>query len=291
MGMYKMQPMLNKAPLKHIFTACTFMLLAIPAVNGGTKNGETKKADFEGRDKAPVNRHVKTFVKTYVGKNRKNLYKIGKRSSSPFVIIDSVFKRYGLPVQLKYLAVVESELQTRAVSKVGAAGPWQLMPATARILGLKINSRHDERKDYCKSTRAAARYLKDLHEEFGDWLLVFAAYNAGEGAVNAAIKQSGSKNFWILRPYLPEETREYIDKYIATCFYFEGVYSPALLSGTYNPSYLKSSKSFARVRPVKFTENKLALKKAETPEEKYNRILRASEEALEGSNRLLRDIR
>jgi membrane-bound lytic murein transglycosylase D len=267
------------------------MLLAVPAVNGGTKNGETNKVDFEGKDKAPVNRHVKIFVKTYIQKNRKNLYKIGRRSSSPFVIIDSVFKRYGLPAQLKYLAVVESELQTRAVSKVGAAGPWQLMPATARILGLKINSHHDERKEYYKSTRAAARNLKDLHKEFGDWLLVFAAYNSGEGTVNGAIKQSGSKNFWRLRSYLPEETREYVDKYIATCFYFEGAYSPALLSGTYNPSYLKSSKLFASAGPVKFTENKLAPKKAETPEEKYNRILRASDEALEKSNRLLRHIK
>ena len=244
--------MLNKAALRYIFPACTLMLFAIPAVNGGTK-----KVESEGKDKAPSDRHVKTFVKTYIRKNRKNLYKIERRSSSPFMIIDSVLKRYGLPAQLKYLAVVESELQTRAVSKVGAAGPWQLMPATARILGLKINSRHDERKDYYKSTRAAARYLKDLHEEFGDWLLVFAAYNSGEGAVNAAIKQSGSKNFWMLRPYLPEETREYVDKYIATCFYFEGVYSPA--------------KSFARARPARFADNKLALNQAETREEKYNR--------------------
>ncbi len=278
--------MSNTAALKYIFTACTFMFLAVPAVDGGTK-----KVDFEGKDKAPMNRQVKQFVKTYIQENRKNLYKIGKRSSSPFVIIDSVFKRYGLPVQLKYLAVVESELQTRVVSKVGATGPWQLMPATARILGLKINSRHDERKDYYKSTRAAARYLKDLHEEFGDWLLVFAAYNSGEGTVNSAIKQSGSKNFWTLRRYLPEETREYVNKFIATCFYFEGVYSPVLLSRTYNLPYLNSSKSFTDIQPVKFTENKLALKKAETSEEKYNRILKESEESLERSNRVLQNIK
>jgi membrane-bound lytic murein transglycosylase D len=281
-----MQNVMNKAALKCIFSACTCMFLAVPAVNGGMK-----KIDSEWKDKAPMNSHVKKFVKTYIRKNSKNLYKIGRRSNSPFVIIDSVFKRYGLPTQLKYLAVVESELQARAVSRVGAAGPWQLMPATARILGLKINARHDERKDYYKSTRAAARYLKDLHEEFGDWLLVFAAYNSGEGAVNAAIKKSGSKNFWMLRRYLPAETREYVDKYIATCFYFEGYYSPALLSATYNPPYLHSSKSFARVRQGKFTENKLNVKKKETPEEKYNRILRASEEALDRSNRLLRKIR
>jgi membrane-bound lytic murein transglycosylase D len=182
-------------------------------------------------------------------------------------------------------------LQTRAVSKVGAAGPWQLMPATARILGLKINSRHDERKDYYKSTRAAARYLKDLHEEFGDWLLVFAAYNSGEGTVNSAIKQSGSRNFWTLRRYLPEETREYVNKFIATCFYFEGAYSAVLLSRTYNLPYLNSSRSFAAIQPVKFTQNKLAPQKTETSEEKYNRILKESEESLERSNRLLQHIK
>jgi hypothetical protein len=220
----KRAPMFNKASLKYIFTICAFIFLVVPAVDGGTN-----KVDFEERNNPPLNRHVKHFVKTYIQENRKNLHKIGQRSSSPFVIIDSVFKRYGLPIQLKYLAVVESELKAMAVSEVGAAGPWQLMPATARMLGLKVNSRHDERKDYYKSTRAAARHLKDLHEEFGDWLLVFAAYNSGTGTVNSAIKQAGSKNFWKLRRYLPEETRDYVNKFIATCFYFEGAYNPVLL--------------------------------------------------------------
>jgi len=285
-GVLKCKTMLYTAFLKYVLTACAFLFLVIPAVDGGTN-----KIDFEGKDKAPMNRHVKQFVKTYIHANRTNLSKIEKRSSSPFVIIDSVFKRYGLPVQLKYLAVVESELKTRAVSKVGAAGPWQLMPATARILGLKVNSRHDERKDYYKSTRAAARYLKDLHEQYGDWLLVFAAYNSGEGTVNSAIKKSETKNFWTLRRFLPEETRDYVNKFIATCFYFEGAYSPALLSKNYNLPYLNSPKSFTDVQPVKFTENKSPLKKAETSEERYNRILKESEESLERSNRQLQKIK
>lgn len=218
-------PMFNPVYIKYFFTTCALLFSVILAVDGGTN-----KHDFEGKDKAAWNMQVKQFVKTYIHENKKNLYKIDKRSSSPFVIIESVFRRYGLPVQLKYLAVVESELNTRAVSKVGAAGPWQLMPATARILGLKINSRYDERKDYYKSSRAAARYLKDLHEEYGDWLLVFAAYNSGESTVNSAIKLSGTTNFWTLRRYLPEETRDYVNKYIATCFYFEGAYGGVLLS-------------------------------------------------------------
>src|ERR1700730_12276742 len=216
--------MQNYTSIKNALITCAMLFAVIPAVDGGTF-----KHYLEVMDKAPLNKHVKQFVKTYIQENGKNLYNIKQRSSSPFIIIDSVLTRFGLPVQLKYLAVIESELKTKAVSKVGAVGPWQLMPATARILGLKINSRCDERKNYYKSTRAAARYLKDLHEEFGDWFLVFAAYNGGEGPVYSAIKQSGSKNFWTLQHYLPEETREYVKKYIATCYYFEGAYSPSLL--------------------------------------------------------------
>jgi membrane-bound lytic murein transglycosylase D len=216
--------MLKLSSIKNIFTTCAFFFIVVPAVDAGTS-----KNDFAGTDKAPLNKHVKRFVKSYIHQNRENLYKIKQRSSYPFVMIDAEFKRYGLPAQLKYIAVVESELKTKAVSKVGAAGPWQLMPATARILGLKINASHDERKNYYKSTRAAARYLKDLHEEFGDWFLVFAAYNSGEVAVNSAIRQSGTRNYWKLQQYLPEETREYVKKFIATCYYFEGAYSPSLL--------------------------------------------------------------
>jgi membrane-bound lytic murein transglycosylase D len=107
-------------------------------------------------DKAPLNKHVKQFVKTYIQENSRNLYNIKQRSSSPFVIIDSVLTQFGLPKQLKYLAVVESELKTKAVSKVGAVGPWQLMPSTARILGLKVTARHDERKNYYKISERPA---------------------------------------------------------------------------------------------------------------------------------------
>jgi membrane-bound lytic murein transglycosylase D len=213
--------MQNYTSIKNALITCAMLFAVIPAVDGGTF-----KHYLEVMDKAPLNKHVKQFVKTYIRENSKNLYNIKQRSASPFIIIDSVLTRYGLPEQLKYLAVVESELKTKAVSKVGAVGPWQLMPSTARILGLKVNAHQDERKDYYKSTKAAARYLKDLYNVYGDWLLVFAAYNGGEATVNAAIKKSGSRNFWTLRSYLPGETKEYVNKFIATCIYFEGVYRP-----------------------------------------------------------------
>jgi membrane-bound lytic murein transglycosylase D len=207
--------------IKYILIICAMVLIVTPAVDAGINGTD---------DRAPINKHVKQFVKSYIQVNRKTLSNIKQRSHSPFTIIDSTFKHYGIPVQLKYLAVVESELKTKAVSRVGAVGPWQLMPGTARILGLKVNARHDERKDYYKSTRAAAMYLKDLHQEFGDWLLVFAAYNGGETNVYAAMHRSASTNYWKLQKYLPKETRDYVNKFIATCYYFEGANSLLMLT-------------------------------------------------------------
>ena len=134
---------------------------------------------------------------------------------------------------------------------------------------------------------AAARYLKDLHEEFGDWFLVFAAYNGGEGPVYAAIKKSGTKNYWTLQNYLPEETREYVKKYIATCYYFEGIYNPVLLSKTKGTSYANTYKTITDLQSVKITTKEMTLAKDETPEEKFNRILKESEESLQKSNQIL----
>jgi membrane-bound lytic murein transglycosylase D len=169
----------------------------------------------------PMNPHAVKFVNDYLKKNNEILELMKKRSDRYFKIIDPVFQKYGLPVELKYLAVIESELKSTAVSRVGAAGPWQLMPATARILGLKVNSKRDDRKHYYKSTVAAAMYLKDLYKEFGDWLLVIAAYNGGPARVYYAIRKSGSRNFWKMQKYLPAETRMHVKKFIGTHYYFE----------------------------------------------------------------------
>jgi membrane-bound lytic murein transglycosylase D len=173
-------------------------------------------------DKLHLNKNARRFVRNYIQHNRHKLFSIQKRSRFPFVIADSVFNRYQMPDQLKYLSVIESELNANAVSHVGAVGPWQLMPATARILGLKVARGHDERTQFAKSTKAAALYLKDLHREFGDWLLVLAAYNGGANAVNRAIRLSGSHNFWLLQNYLPAESRVHVKKFIATLYFFEG---------------------------------------------------------------------
>jgi len=188
------------------------------------------------------------FVRKYIKNSGECLNLVKKRSLIPFYIIDSVFNHYGLPVELKYLAVIESELKSSALSPVGARGPWQFMPATAHILGLKITSQHDERTNYYKSTIAAARYLKDLYAEFNDWLLVLAAYNGGPRPVYTAIRKSGSKNFWKLQDYLPSESREHVKKFIATHFFFEGRGSETTLTRAENIKYNKAVYAFIKSR-------------------------------------------
>jgi len=139
-----------------------------------------------------------------------------------FTLIDNVLTQYGLPHELKYLAVIESGLNTNATSWVGARGPWQFMPYTAKEYGLHVNNWMDERTDYFRSTHAAAKYLTSLYNDLDDWLLVIAAYNGGPGRVYSAIKKSGSRDFWKLQYYLPAESRMHVKKFIATHYIMEG---------------------------------------------------------------------
>jgi hypothetical protein len=164
---------------------------------------------------------LRRFVAAYIRNNDEDLASIRQRSARPFRIIDSIFDHYGVPVQMKYLAVIESELKTTALSRVGARGLWQLMPSTARDLGLKVNERSDERTTYYKSTRAAALYLRDLHNQFKDWLLVLAAYNAGPVPVMRAIRRSHSSDYWVLERFLPAESRQHVKRFLATAWYFD----------------------------------------------------------------------
>lgn len=196
---------------------------------------------------APVivlNKHAVKFVDAYIADNSCMLQQIKEKNPKYFRVMDSVFTRYKLPVQLKYLAIVESELETKAVSRVGAVGVWQFMPATAKILSLKVSAKHDERKNFYKSTVAAAKYLRDLHRLFDDWLLVMAAYNAGPAPVYSAIKKSGSRNFWKLQQYLPAETRGHVKKFVATHYYFEGHGSVATLTKDERIVYTRSMLAF-----------------------------------------------
>jgi len=169
-----------------------------------------------------LNPKAVSFVQDYVKKEGSDLNKMKNWGRPYFDVMDNILTRYGLPIELKYLSVIESELKSYAVSWAGAVGPWQFMPATARLMGLKVSRYTDERTDFHKSTHAAARYLNDLFRIYGDWLLVIAAYNGGPGRVDAAIRKSGSRNFWNLEYYLPKESRNHVKKFIATHYIMEG---------------------------------------------------------------------
>jgi membrane-bound lytic murein transglycosylase D len=136
-----------------------------------------------------------------------------------FPIFERTFEKYGLPTELKYMAVIESALNPRAVSRVGATGMWQFMYGTARMYDLTVNSYVDERIDPIKSTDAAARFLSDLYDMFDDWTLAIAAYNCGPRNVSKAIRRAGgNRNFWDIYYYLPRETRGYVPAFIAAYY-------------------------------------------------------------------------
>jgi membrane-bound lytic murein transglycosylase D len=177
---------------------------------------------INGINAAKLNPLAISFVQSYVESQSDRLNRMKQWGRPYFDLISSILTKHGLPTELKYLSVIESDLKSSAVSWAGAVGPWQLMPATARGLGLKVSRTKDERTDYYKSTAAAARYLTDLYSLFNDWLLVIAAYNGGPAHVYSAMRKSKSKNFWDLQYYLPAESRNHVKKFIATHYIMEG---------------------------------------------------------------------
>lgn len=210
------------APQKQQYMQDTGFLQDQSPDSSATAKEQTAQKETSALPSIRLNAQAAGFVKTYLEKNDETLMKVKERSKPYFQIMDTVFYRYGLPLELKYLAVVESKLKTTAVSRAGASGPWQIMPSTARCLGLKVTARNDERNHTLKSTQAAARYLQSLYDQFDDWLLVIAAYNAGPAKVQKAIRLSGSRNFWRLQSFLPAETRLHVKRYIGAHCYFEG---------------------------------------------------------------------
>ncbi len=167
------------------------------------------------------NIYVKRFIDLYTLQRREQVSRMLGLSNIYFPIFEEALDREGMPIELKYLAVVESALNPHARSRVGATGLWQFMLPTARMYGLSVNSLVDERKNPYKSTEAALKYLKGAYDEYGDWLLAIASYNCGPGNVRKAIRRSGGKkNFWAIRRYLPRETRGYVPAFIAATYVF-----------------------------------------------------------------------
>lgn len=168
-----------------------------------------------------LNPRAISFVKDYIKKQGAELERMKVWAKSYFKLYDGILKQYKLPLEMKYLSVIESHLQSNLVSWAGAVGPWQLMDYEAKRFGLRVG-KIDDRRDFTKSTHVACKLMNELYKEFGDWLLVVAAYNGGAGRVRGAIKKSGSKDFWNLQYFLLEETRNHVKKFIATHYLFEG---------------------------------------------------------------------
>jgi len=180
---------------------------------------------FELNYQTPIqldyNEDVKKYINYFLNEKREWLIQCIQLSHYYFPIFESFLDKYQLPLELKYLAVIESGLNPFARSKSGAVGLWQFLYPTSQLLNLKVNSFIDERKDPYKSTEAACKYLEYLYHTFNDWLLAIAAYNGGPTVIKNAIIRSGEKtSFWEIRPYLSAETQNYVPAFIAIYYLF-----------------------------------------------------------------------
>lgn len=194
----------------------------------------TRLAKLNSIIELPFNSVVRNYINVYTQRRRGQVSVMLGLAEHYFPMFEAVLDKYQLPQELRMLPVIESALNPRAVSRVGATGLWQFMYATGRRYGLTINSYVDERRDPMASTEAAARFLKDLYGIYQDWTLVIAAYNCGPGNVNKAIRRAGGKRtYWDIYYYLPKETRGYVPAFIAASYamqyYVEHGIAPSLL--------------------------------------------------------------
>ena len=165
---------------------------------------------------------LEQVIKSFLKNRRSSLERLMSLSDYYFPMFEQEMSNQKIPLEIKYLAIIESALNPKARSHAGATGLWQFMYATGKSYGLEVNNYVDERSDPIRATKAAAKYLNELYKIFGDWDLVLAAYNSGPGNVTKAIRRSGGKtNYWNLRPYLPKETAGYVPAFLATLYIFE----------------------------------------------------------------------
>lgn len=165
---------------------------------------------------------LERVIKSFLKNRRSSLERLMSLSDYYFPMFEQEMSNQKIPLEMKYLAIVESALNPKARSRMGATGLWQFMYTTGKTHGLEVNNYVDERSDPIRSTKAAAKFLNELYKVFGDWDLVLAAYNSGPGNVTKAIRRSnGKQNYWNLRPYLPRETAGYVPMFLATLYIFE----------------------------------------------------------------------
>jgi membrane-bound lytic murein transglycosylase D len=168
------------------------------------------------------NPSLESVIRGYLKNRRRTMAKLMALSDYYFPMFEEQLDKHGLPLEMKYLAIVESALDPRAKSRVGATGLWQFMYSTGKIFGLEVNSYVDERSDPIMATEAACKYLKSLEKSLGDWDLALAAYNSGPGNVSKALRRAGGHtNYWNIRQHLPRETAGYVPAFLATMYIFE----------------------------------------------------------------------
>ncbi len=179
---------------------------------------KSRVESMSGEIPMKFNALVESHVKAYVTRRRSSTEAIVSRSMVYFPIFEETFRRHNIPTELKYLAIVESTLNPKAVSPAGATGLWQFMKPTGKLYNLRINEYVDERRDPHAATDAAARYLSDLYDRYGDWNLAIAAYNCGPGRINEAVQQAGKSDYWQAAPFMPKETRNYVPAFIGVAY-------------------------------------------------------------------------
>ncbi len=210
-----------------IFTSLKAPQAELSFVNDLEISTDTLKARLKVLDeKTPFhieyNIELERIIKSYLKYRKKYYPKMMARAEYYFPFFEEQLAKYEIPLEIKYLAIVESALKPRAKSRVGATGLWQFMYQTGKLYNLNVSSYVDERQDPVKATQAACKYLENLYHSFNDWDLALAAYNSGPGNVSKAIRRSGNHtNYWNIRPFLPKETSDYLPAFYATLYIFE----------------------------------------------------------------------
>lgn len=203
-------------------TDIKFEEVDLPELSTDTLKARLHKLSAKTPFNIEYNPGLESVIKSYLKNRRSTMQRLMALSEYYFPLFEKELDNYDVPLEIKYLAIVESALKPRAKSRVGATGLWQFMYPTGKMYGLNVTSYVDERSDPIKSTEAACKYLAKLYEIFGDWDLALAAYNSGPGNVNKAIRRSGGyQNYWNLRPHLPRETAGYLPAFLATMYIFE----------------------------------------------------------------------